>query len=67
MRFGSDGSGWAGNERHERAMQFARILRLMVDAGLAAVIAEDGGSDLAAGVAVDAGGVDEEVAWGVFG
>jgi hypothetical protein len=43
-------------------MQFAGILRLMVDAGLPAVIAEDGGRDLAARVAVDAACVDEEVA-----
>ena len=48
-------------------MQLTGIFRLAVDAGLAAVIAEAGGGDLAAGVAVDAGGVYEEVAWGVLG
>jgi len=48
-------------------MEFARILRLAVDAGLAAVIPETGGGDLAAGVAVNAGGIDEEVAGGVLG
>ena len=48
-------------------MELAGILRLAVDAGLAAVIAEAGGGDLAAGVAVDAGGIYEEIAGGVLG
>ena len=47
-------------------MQFAGILRLMVDAGLAAVIAKACGRDLAAGVAIDAACVHEEFACDVL-
>jgi hypothetical protein len=39
----------------------------MVDSGLIANIVENRRRDQAAGVAVDAGRVDEEIAWCVFG
>jgi hypothetical protein len=67
VRCATNGSGGTRYECHERAMQFAGISRLVVDAGLPAVIAEDGRSDLSARVAIDAGGVDEELAGDVFG
>ena len=43
-------------------MQFAGILRLMVDARFAAVVAKARGRNLAAGVAIDATRVHEEFA-----
>ena len=62
MGNGADGCGRARDQRHERAMQFAGICGLLVDAGFAAVIAEARRRDLAAGVAVDAACVDVEFA-----
>jgi hypothetical protein len=47
-------------------VQFAGILRLMVDAGLAAVIAKACRGDLAAGVAIDAACVHEEFAGNIL-
>jgi len=61
-RDGPDGSSRAGHQRHECAVKLAGILRLMVNAGFAAVIAKAAWSDLAAGVAIDATRVHEEFA-----
>ncbi len=55
------------DQRHERAMLLARIPRLPVNDGLAAVIPKGCRSDLPAGVAVDARGVDIKIALDVFG
>src|ERR1700739_785855 len=59
--------GWTCAQGHERAVHFARILWLMVDARLASMIVETRGGNLAAGVAVDTTGVDVEIAFNVFG
>ncbi len=47
-------------------MQFARILRLPVNAGLPAMIVKTCGRDLPAGIAIDARGVHEELAFYVL-
>ena len=47
---------------HQRALDLVVGCGLAVDARRVAVVAEGGGRDLPAGVAVDAGLIDEEVA-----
>ncbi len=59
---GADGSRGARDKRHERAVKFAGILRLLINTRFAAVVAKAGGRDLTAGVAVDATFVDVEFA-----
>jgi hypothetical protein len=66
-RFGADRCGGASDERHQGAMDFAGIPRLMVNAGLPAVIAEDSGRDLPARIAINATGVHKEVARDILG
>lgn len=50
------------DECHQRPAHLARILRLMIDAGLSAMIPKGFRRDLAAGVTVDAARVNVEVA-----
>ena len=47
-------------------MQLAGIVGLPVNAGLSAVIAKARGRDLPAGIAINAGGVHEELALHIF-
>jgi len=62
IRHGADGGRGARNERHERAVKFAGILRLLKDARFATVIAKTRGRNLAASVAANATFVDVEFA-----
>jgi len=56
----------ARNERHERAVQFAGVSRLVKNARFSALIAEAGGRNLSAGVAVDATFVDVKFAGNIL-
>ena len=58
----TDRRGRTRNERLLRGQQLAFIRRLMEDCRLIADVVEDGRRDEAAGVAVDAGRIDEEIA-----
>src|SRR5262249_5541492 len=62
----TDGCGRTGNQRSESLVDLRRGLRLAIDARLIAVIAEMRGRDLAAGAAVNARVVNEEIARGVL-
>ena len=66
MRGGADGSRGASHQGHQGALQLTRAGRLALNARLTAMIVEGLGGDLAAGIAVNAGGVHEEVAGGVL-
>jgi hypothetical protein len=66
-RHSTDGSGRAGDERHERSVKFTGILGLMVDARLAAVVVKTRRRNLAARVAIDATRVHEEFTFHVLG
>ena len=62
----ADRSSRTRNQRHQCAMQLAGIVRLPVNAGLSAMVAKTRGRDLPASIAIDAGGVHEELAVHVF-
>jgi len=62
----TDRAGRTRDERHHRELCFSNGLRLMIDTALVAVIAKDTGRELATRIAIDASGIDEEVARNIF-
>jgi hypothetical protein len=62
----ADGGGRARDQCHQRAQALGLACRLPAHVGGAAPLGEDRGRQLAAGVAVDAGRVDEQLAGGVL-
>jgi hypothetical protein len=63
---GADRSGRTRHERHHRAFGFNISFGLVMNAALVAMIAKDLGRQLAAGVAIDAGGINEEIPRHIF-
>src|SRR6185503_3732302 len=64
---GADGAGGTGDQGPQRGAGFIGRARLELHEGIVARVAERGGSELTAGVAIDAGGIDKEAARQVFG
>src|SRR6202035_5545433 len=62
MRNCSDRRGRAGNQGHQRALHFRRIEWLPVHTRLVAMIVKRFGSNLPAGVTIDARRIDVEIA-----
>src|SRR6266404_1315454 len=56
-----------GNECHHCEFRLVYCLRLVVDAALIAVVSEYSGSQLAAGIAIDAGRVNKEISRNILG
>ena len=62
----ADRSGRTGDERHHRELRFLVCFGLMIDAALVSMIAKDPRRKLATRIAIDAGGVDEEIPLDIF-
>ncbi len=62
----ADGSRGAGHQRHQGALHIRGTGRLAVDAGLTAMVMEGLRGNLAAGVAINAGCIDKEIAGDVL-
>src|SRR4029078_468173 len=60
--YSADGTGGTSNQGHQGKTRLGFGFRLVIDAALLAVVAKNRRRELAAGVAVDAGRVNEEIA-----
>ena len=63
---GADRTGGTRNERHHGASDLSRCFGLMINAALVAMIAKDRRRQLATRIAIDAGGIYEEIAGDIF-